>query len=389
MGTTFPYPSREAAEEAQRCAKRRSGMMKRGELPVPSTVENLPLWLISGGVRGIRQTVDPGQAGYAILINRYLENRRKRVEDGNLSHQSYASDRTQLDLFEVYCEQADPAVRTIQEAVSEANLDAFKVWVATYSKKDRPEGFCRKPVSIRHAVKRVKFMVEWGWSKRLLYDMPRNLKEFGRVSLPQPKATTYAADELEALYQKARGAVKLYILLAINCGYQQIDIASLERGMVDFTTGIITRSRHKTGVPQHSKLWPITLDLLRMYAEPTGDLLLKSRDGNPLVRHKLRDDGKVWTVDSIRQRFNRVRKGLTTKTFTDIRNTGASRIKNQYMRETPGTKSNQELFDLYLAHSPYKMVASYDEGDFSELFIATDWLSTLYQWADTPPQATA
>ena len=48
-------------------------------------------------------------------------------------------------LFKAYCEQADPAVTTIQEAISEANLDAFKVWVATYSKKDKPEGFCRKP----------------------------------------------------------------------------------------------------------------------------------------------------------------------------------------------------------------------------------------------------
>ena len=102
--------------------------------------------------------------------------------------------------------------------------------------------------------------------------------------------------------------------------------------MVDFTTGIITRTRHKTGVPQHSKLWPITLDLLRKYAEPTGDLLLKSRDGNPLVWHRLRDDGRVSKVDYILMAFNNIRKGLTTKSFTDIRNTGASRIKHQYMR---------------------------------------------------------
>jgi integrase len=268
--------------------------------------------------------------------------------------------------------------------ISEADLDAFKVWVATYSTKDRPEGFCRKPKSIHYAVSRIKHMVEWGWSKRLLDDMPRNLKEFGRVKLPQPKPLTYANDELVALYQKARekarGALELYILLAINCGYSQIDIASLERGMVDFTTGIITRTRHKTGVAQHSKLWPITLDLLRKYAEPTGDLLLKTRNGNPLVWHKLRDDGKISTSDCILQAFNCLRKGITTKSFTDIRNTGASRIKHQYRRETPGTKSNQELFDLYLAHSPHKMVASYDEGDFSELFVATGWLSTLYQW---------
>ena len=91
---------------------------------------------------------------------------------------------------------------TIQQAVSEANLDAFKVWVATYSTKDRPEGFCRKPASIRHAVKRVKHMVEWGWSKRLLDDMPRNLKEFGRVNLPQPNPNTYDANQLVALTRR-------------------------------------------------------------------------------------------------------------------------------------------------------------------------------------------
>ena len=167
MGTTFTYPSREAAEERSDGGTR-SGMMKRGELPVPSTVENLRLWLISGGEKGIRQTVDPGQAGYEILIKRYLEDRRKRVKDGNLSHQSYQSDLSQLELFKAYCEQADPAVTTI----SEADLDAFKVWVATHSTKDRPEGFCRKPKSIHYAVSRIKHMVEWGWSKRLLDDMP-------------------------------------------------------------------------------------------------------------------------------------------------------------------------------------------------------------------------
>ena len=63
MKTCFTYDSREDAEEAQRRAKRRSGMMKRGELPVPSTVENLPLWLISGGVRASgRQSIQAKQA---------------------------------------------------------------------------------------------------------------------------------------------------------------------------------------------------------------------------------------------------------------------------------------------------------------------------------------
>jgi integrase len=374
MGTTFTFDSEEDAVESQRRGKRRLGMMKRGELAVPSTVENLPLWLISDGKRGFRQTVEPGQADYEILINRYLDDRRKRVENGELSHQSYRRGRTQLELFKAYCEQANPAVTTIQQAFSEANLDAFKVWVATHSTKDRPGGFCRKPASIRDAVTTVKQMVEWVWCNRLLDEMPQNLKEFGRVNLPQSKPRTYEPDELVSLYQKARGAFKLYILLAINCGYTQFEIASLERGMVDFTTGIITRNRPKTRVKQHSKLWPITLDLLCKYAEPTGDLLLKSRDGNPLVWHKLRDDGTVRSSDCIKHGFNRLRTGITTKSFTDIRKTGASRIMLDYKRATP------RLLDLYLGHSPY--IGPHGEIDmgFSDLFVATDWLSTLYQW---------
>ena len=107
------------------------------------------------------------KAGYELLINRYLEDRRKRVEDGELSHQSYRSSRTQLQLFKAYCEQANPAGTTIQQTVSEANLDAFKVWVATHSKKDKPEGVRRKPTSIWHAVQVVKHMVKWGWSNHL------------------------------------------------------------------------------------------------------------------------------------------------------------------------------------------------------------------------------
>jgi len=391
MGTTFAYDNLDDAIEAQKRGKRRLGMHRRGDLLAPPTVENLPLWLISGGTRGLRESVNPSQAPISLLIDGYLESRRKRVEEDDLSHQSHANDIAQLDIFRVYCDQQK--IDTISEAVTEESLDAFKVFVKTYSPKDKPDDFERAPASVWHAVKRVKHMVEWGWSKRYFNDPPRNLKEFGNVPLGRPKAKTYTADELATLYQKAGPRFKLYILLAINCGYQQIDIATLERSMVDWETGIIARNRHKTGVPQHSRLWPITLEMLRKYAEPEGDILLKSRDGNPLLWHKLRDDGRVWRSDCIQRAFNRLRKQcggeIATKSFTDIRNTGASRIKNQYNPEQRGTKSNQELFDLYLGHAPHKMIASYDEGDWLELFKASDWLATLYKWEDTPQHATA
>ncbi len=288
--------------------------------------------------------------------------------------------------FKAYCKQADPAVTTIQEAFSEASLDAFKDWVASPSTKVGPEG--RKPKSISHVVKKIKYMIEWAHRKHLIDEMPRNLKEFGLVHLSQPEPETLSKDEFEALYEKADGRGKLYLLLALNCGYTQMDIATLERWMVDFETGIITRKRHKTirppdpkkGVPQHSKLWPRTLDLLRKEAAPTGDLLLKSSGGGPLLLCEVGDDGKVSTYNSFRSWFKALRKGITTKTFSDIRNTGATLIMNQYRCDPRAKKNNQQLFDLYLAHTPHKMVASYLKKDWSKLFLATDWLSTLFQW---------
>ena len=75
-------------------------------------------------------------------------------------------------------------------------------------------------------------MVEWGWSKRLLDDMPRNLKKFGRVKLPQPKPLTYANDELVALYQKARekarGALEVHILLESIAGIRKLILPALK-----------------------------------------------------------------------------------------------------------------------------------------------------------------
>ncbi len=67
--------------EAQLRAKRLLGMVRRGELAVPPNVEKRALWLISGGAHGIKQKVDPGQAGYEIVIDRFLAERLKRVKD--------------------------------------------------------------------------------------------------------------------------------------------------------------------------------------------------------------------------------------------------------------------------------------------------------------------
>jgi hypothetical protein len=83
-------------------------------------------------------------------------------------------------------------------------------------------------------------------------------------------------EEVEAMYAKATDRMKLYMLLALNGGFTQIDIATLTHGMIDWRTGIISRDRNKTSVPQGCKLWPNTLALLKQEATESntagGDL---------------------------------------------------------------------------------------------------------------------
>ena len=81
MKNDYHYHSREAAVEAQLCGKRRLLAMKLGQLPVPPEVEDLRRWLISDGKLGKRQIVHPGQEGYEISINRFLDHLGKRVEE--------------------------------------------------------------------------------------------------------------------------------------------------------------------------------------------------------------------------------------------------------------------------------------------------------------------
>ena len=59
----------------------------------------------------------------------------------------------------------------------------------------------------------------------------------------------------------------------------------------------------------------------------------------------------------------KTRLKIDGRSFKHFRKTGASLIKNHYVAVEPKTKTNAELFDMYLAHKPHKMIRPYDAGD--------------------------
>ena len=76
--------------------------------------------------------------------------------------------------------------------------------------------------------------------------------------------------EVQTLIEAAPGQLKLHLLLMLNCGFTQQDVADLGQEEVDWLAGMISRRRSKTGdhvtVPMVSyRLWPETFELLRRF----------------------------------------------------------------------------------------------------------------------------
>jgi integrase len=196
-------------------------------------------------------------------------------------------------------------------------------------------------------------------------------------------ANHYTLDELSAIYANASDRMKLYILLALNCGMGAKEQSKLLKVDVEVGTkdvdnrsvyyGVIDRERNKTGIHAKWELWAETAQLLasvmaeqdmtdsmkRMagieskkdkpqYAKPedTEYFALLTEDGYPLVH---RGGEKNAKCDSIAMSYRKllkrqgvegkIRKGLS---FYDLRHTAG-----QMIRDIGGYDTHK----VFLAHS--------------------------------------
>ena len=87
---------------------------------------------------------------------------------------------------------------------------------------------------------------------------------------------TYTVDELATLYQYATGLERLLLLLGLNCGFGQAEIASLQVEEIHLEQkhphyGLegswIMRLRPKTGIYGEWKLWDETVQAIRWMME--------------------------------------------------------------------------------------------------------------------------
>jgi integrase len=188
---------------------------------------------------------------------------------------------------------------------------------------------------------------------------------------------TFTVEEVRAMLAACDGfseRTKLYILLMLNCGMYQNDIAELHRDEVNWTAGTLTRARSKTrerkGPVVTYRLWPETFALLKKHRAKEGELTLTSEQGNPLVRYWL-ENGAMRRYDLIHAGWMRLAEKLTMKKF---------RLGMKHLRKTSSTILGQHpQYKFYTTHfladSPKHMTEKhYVKPSDDEFFAALGWL---------------
>jgi len=191
--------------------------------------------------------------GLAIKLacNSFLTSKQRLVEQGERSPRHFD------DLERACVTLADAFGR--QRMVEDLRPDDFSELRERLSEKWGTHGLKREITNIRSVLnwcykndlidRPVKFGMEFSPPDRKL--MRRERKQRGKRN--------FTARQINDVLDAAGPVLKAMILLGINCGLGNTDIAFLTLGDLDLDAGFLDSVRRKTGVDRRAKLWPETI----------------------------------------------------------------------------------------------------------------------------------
>lgn len=189
------------------------------------------------------------------LCNKFLTAKHRKLESGELSARSFAEYRTATDrLLSAFGKS---------RLVDDLAADDFDSLRADLAKQ-------YGPVRLGTEVQKVRSIFRFAFDNHLV-DRPvrfgtsftKPSRDVLRKHRAKSEKRLFTAAELTALLGAASPTLKAMILLGLNCGFGQTDVASLPMSAVDLETGWIDFPRPKNGIERRCPLWPETVEALR------------------------------------------------------------------------------------------------------------------------------
>jgi len=168
----------------------------------------------------------------------------------------------------------------------------------------------------------IRMFLLWGWKMHGLRHPPLGcLQKFSsRKNTKKGHGRKHCRDPLtwqqfEKLFAAAGITDTALLMLGLNCGFGNMDVSTLKLSDIDLETGTICHPRPKTGVFRDFKLWPETIEAIKLYIEKerrrsmdpeTDKLLFVGKRGNPLVWEEIDEKGRIKRSDAVKARFKRL-----------------------------------------------------------------------------------
>lgn len=310
------------------------------------------------------------------LVNRFLVAKRLLVESGELSPRTWADYHAALVRLSDMLGKSRPV-----ESITTEDLEAVRAKLA--------KG--RGAHSLANNVQRIRTLFKYAWETGLIATPLRTGPAFRKPSARQMRATkhtsqpwTIGADDLRAILEAAGQPLRAMVLLGINCGFGNSDIASLPLSSLDLAGGWVSFPRPKTAIPRKAKLWPETVAALEeaIAARPTpkhpadAALVFLTSRGNRWVRTIDRGRMKpAVPLDSVRLEFDKILRGLGLKrkgrSFYSLRHT---------FRTVADAAQDQPAANAIMGHVSGEMAEVYREKIEDDRIEAVTSLVRSWLW---------
>lgn len=329
------------------------------------------------------QRKQPQTVGYQ--VQRFLDFKERQVRGGVIKARTWGTLKERLKFF----------VDWIKPGTHVATIDGntvtgFYEWVLSQRswQHQRAKGIFNT----------ARQWIRWAWRQDdvELETLPRNVdsREFVFLTHIDKTGVTkqtrtellWTPDDFYRTFQLVPEEFQLYLLLMLNCGFTNIDVATLLKSEIRLDERRIVRQRTKTRRHSHPPvvnylLWPETVKLLRARWSDHPTLALTNRAGNPLGVSKLvQANGQtaetMWT--GIGRRYGQMKKAkreMPDKQLKFLRKTGSTKLKSK--------QEYRNLDSLYLGHSwatvADKHYNAFDGQPYEPLDKALKWLGKEFE----------